>query len=59
MTGLKIENLKAGYGRRKVIDNLSAPLLPRGKITVLTGPNGCGKSTLLHALAGLNPARGT
>ncbi|ELY4323514.1 ABC transporter ATP-binding protein [Cronobacter turicensis] len=59
MTGLKIEHLKAGYGRREVIDNLSAPLLPRGKITVLTGPNGCGKSTLLHALAGLNPARGT
>ncbi len=58
MSGLCIAHFHAGYARREVISDLSVPLLPRGKITVLLGPNGCGKSTLLRALAGLNRARG-
>ena len=56
--GLRIENLSTGYGKRKIIRNLSVASLPQGKITVLLGPNGSGKSTLLRALAGLNPACG-
>lgn len=58
MPGLRIAHFTTGYTRRKVITDLSIPSLPRGKITVLLGPNGCGKSTLLRSLAGLNPAQG-
>ncbi|MEN5014915.1 ABC transporter ATP-binding protein [Erwinia sp. Eh17-17] len=58
MQGLKINGFNAGYPKRQVIGNLNVPLLPRGKITVLLGPNGCGKSTLLRSLAGLNRAQG-
>lgn len=56
--GLRIEQFSAGYPMRRVINNLSIPLLPRGQITVLLGPNGSGKSTLLRSLAGLNQAQG-
>lgn len=56
--GLRVCNFSTGYAKRQVIDNLTVPALPRGKITVLLGPNGCGKSTLLRALAGLNRAQG-
>ncbi|KOC89333.1 ABC transporter ATP-binding protein [Winslowiella iniecta] len=58
MQGLSIRGFNTGYPKRQVIENLNVPLLPRGKITVLLGPNGCGKSTLLRSLAGLNRAKG-
>ena len=57
--GLKISGLYSGYRNKKVINGLNTPILPRGRITALLGPNGCGKSTLLRALADLNPAQGT
>lgn len=56
--GLSISRFSAGYAKRNIINDLSVPLLPRGKITVLLGPNGSGKSTLLRALAGLGQAQG-
>ncbi|HCW97583.1 MAG TPA: iron ABC transporter ATP-binding protein, partial [Pantoea sp.] len=40
--GLTLKHFTTGYPKRKVIEDLSVPLLPRGKITVLLGPNGCG-----------------
>lgn len=58
MQGLQIADFNAGYPKHKIIENLNVPTLPRGKITVLLGPNGCGKSTLLRALAGLGRAQG-
>lgn len=58
MQGLQINAFNAGYPKRKIIENLNVPTIPRGKITVLLGPNGCGKSTLLRSLAGLNQAEG-
>ncbi len=58
MDGLTIKGFNAGYPKRKIIRDLNVPLLPRGKITVLLGPNGCGKSTLLRSIAGLNQAQG-
>ena len=51
---LRIEKLTAGYGGKRVINNLDLTL-PGGKITALLGPNGCGKSTLLKTLAGFIP----
>lgn len=58
MRGLMLRSFSAGYSTQPVIADLNVPLLPRGKITVLLGPNGCGKSTLLRSLAGLNNADG-
>lgn len=58
MEGLKISGFHAGYPKRNIIVDLNVPLLPRGKITVLLGPNGCGKSTLLRSLAGLSRGQG-
>ncbi|QMM51560.1 ABC transporter ATP-binding protein [Enterobacter sp. RHB15-C17] len=58
MDGLIVTDLHTGYRKKKIIDGLNTPLLPRGKITALLGPNGSGKSTLLRALADLNPAQG-
>ncbi len=49
MSGLTINALCAGYGKRRIIEHLSISTLPRGEVTVLLGPNGCGKSTLLRA----------
>ncbi|MFC0407860.1 ABC transporter ATP-binding protein [Roseomonas elaeocarpi] len=55
---LSIEDVSVGYGRKQVIDRMSAaPLLP-GTLTALVGPNGAGKSTLLRSLAGLVPGKG-
>ncbi|MGS2874606.1 ABC transporter ATP-binding protein [Enterobacter huaxiensis] len=56
--GLLVRDLHTGYRKKKIINGLTTPLLPRGKITALLGPNGSGKSTLLRALADLNRAEG-
>jgi ABC-2 type transport system ATP-binding protein len=48
---LEIRGLRAGYGRRVVLENISMTLAP-GEWFVLLGPNGCGKSTLLDCVAG-------
>lgn len=56
--GLQVLNFTTGYSKKTIINDLSIPLIPRGKITALLGPNGSGKSTFLRALAGLNPASG-
>ncbi|MBS0376865.1 MAG: ABC transporter ATP-binding protein [Proteobacteria bacterium] len=49
---LECRELSAGYGRRKVLKDLSLRFA-RGRVTAVVGPNGCGKSTLLRVLAGL------
>lgn len=54
---IEIRALSAGYSGRTVIHGLDLTV-PRGKITVIVGPNGCGKSTLLKTLAGILPASG-
>ncbi|QLF93204.1 ABC transporter ATP-binding protein [Pseudomonas sp. ABC1] len=58
MSGLRVNGLTAGYGRRHILRDLSLPLLPSGSLVALVGANGVGKSTLLRALAGLQPATG-
>ena len=51
---LDIDNLRAGYGGRPVLDDLTLSFSP-GERTGLIGPNGCGKSTLLRAITGELP----
>ena len=56
---LELQHLRAGYGERVVLDDISLTLAA-GEWFVLLGPNGCGKSTLLDCVAGRKaPAAGT
>ena len=47
---LQIQNLRAGYGARVVLQDISLSLAP-GEWFVLLGPNGCGKTTLIDCVA--------
>lgn len=49
---IRLEHLTLGYGRRTLLEKVSATL-PAGALTALLGRNGTGKSTLLRAIAGL------
>ncbi|MCL2458149.1 MAG: ABC transporter ATP-binding protein [Desulfobulbus sp.] len=49
---LKIRNLDAGYGKLRVLKNISLHVKP-GEIVAMIGANGAGKTTLLHTVAGL------
>jgi ABC-2 type transport system ATP-binding protein len=46
---LEVRELRAGYGARTVLENISLALAA-GEWFVLLGPNGCGKSTLLDCV---------
>ncbi len=50
--GLSAHTLRAGYGRRVVVDDVTFSV-GGGQMTALIGPNGSGKSTLLSAMARL------
>lgn len=54
---LEIRSLRAGYGRRVVLEDISLTLAA-GEWFVLLGPNGCGKSTLLDCICGRLAASG-
>ena len=47
---LHVRNLRAGYGRRVVLDGIDLAVGP-GELMVLIGANGAGKSTLFRALS--------
>jgi len=49
---LELRNIKAGYGKKKVLEDVSA-IFKKNAITVVMGPNGAGKSTLLKVAFGL------
>lgn len=49
---LRIENLKACYGEKVVLEDVSFSLFP-GDITAVMGNNGSGKTTLLLSLLGI------
>ena len=51
---IEARNLTLGYPGKQVLTGLNLTI-PRGKITVIAGPNGCGKSTLLKAICGMLP----
>ena len=49
---LKIRNLDAGYGKLRVLKNISLHV-KAGEIVTMIGANGAGKTTLLHTITGL------
>ena len=53
--GLLLKNVTQGYGRNRVIDDLSLDLQPA--VVGLLGPNGAGKTTLLRTMATIMPPR--
>ena len=52
MSGLKITDLKVGYGRNEVIHGLDLEVQSGEKVALL-GANGAGKSTVLKTISGL------
>jgi branched-chain amino acid transport system ATP-binding protein len=55
---LKIRNLDAGYGKLRVLKNISLHV-HSGEIVTMIGANGAGKTTLLHTIIGLiKPRKG-
>lgn len=57
MSLLEIEKLNAGYGRKKVISDISLTLT-EGQMVGIVGPNGSGKSTLIKAICRGIPSKG-
>ena len=49
MTFFKSNNLKVGYSKRIVVDDVKIDL-NKGEILCILGPNGCGKSTILKSI---------
>ena len=49
---LKLEQVKAGYGDKLVLNGVNLALYP-GEICGLVGPNGSGKSTVLKSIFGM------
>ncbi|MDH3328488.1 MAG: ABC transporter ATP-binding protein [Desulfobulbaceae bacterium] len=49
---LKIRNLDSGYGKLRVLKNISLHV-HGGEIVAMIGANGAGKTTLLHTISGL------
>ena len=54
---LELDHLSVGYGKRVLLKDLCASILP-GQILTLIGPNGSGKSTILKTIVGQLPVIG-
>jgi len=52
LKALRVLNLNAGYGKIRVLFNVSIEV-EEGAITAVVGPNGAGKTTLLNSVYGL------
>ena len=46
---LIVENLSAGFGPKKVLEDISIPFKDN-TVTAIIGPSGCGKSTFIRCL---------
>ena len=55
---LRVQNLRAGYGRAEVLHGINLHA-DKGSVITVIGPNGAGKSTLLNTLMGVLPGRGS
>jgi len=58
MTRFDATGISAGYGRRRVLFDVSLPPLQAGDVLGLLGPNASGKSTLMRCLSGEMAAEG-
>lgn len=54
---LKVENIKCGYGKKTVVEDISLNV-KSGEILCLLGPNGVGKTTLFKSILGLLNIKG-
>ncbi len=54
---LRVQNLRAGYGRAEVLHGIDLHA-DMGQVITVLGPNGAGKSTLLNTLMGILPGQG-
>ncbi|MDR2554334.1 MAG: ATP-binding cassette domain-containing protein, partial [Fibromonadaceae bacterium] len=52
---LSVSHLKAGYGKKIVLQDISFSM-EQGEIRAILGTSGCGKSTLLNNILGLEKA---
>lgn len=57
MSLFEVRALTTGYGKKKIIENLSFEA-PKHTLTAILGSNGCGKTTLLKAICGILPYEG-
>ena len=55
---LRVQNLRAGYGRAEVLHGIDLQA-DKGSVITVIGPNGAGKSTLLNTLMGILPGSGS
>lgn len=55
---LEIDALSAGYGRHRVLQDVTVPGIAPGAFVGVIGPNASGKSTLFKTLAGLLKPKG-
>jgi iron complex transport system ATP-binding protein len=55
---LIVNALTAGYGGKKILNNLSLNTIDSGSVVAVLGANAVGKSTLLKAIAGLLSCEG-
>lgn len=52
MDKIKVESLAVAYEDKIIIESLDLEL-PKGKVSIIIGPNGCGKSTVLKTIGRL------
>lgn len=52
MSILQVAGLKAGYGQKNVIEDVSFSI-EEGELVAVVGSNGCGKTTLIKAICGM------
>ncbi len=55
MSNLEIKHLRAGYGQKVILEDISFTVQPR-EIRMILGASGCGKSTLLNNILKLEHA---
>ena len=48
-SGIRLEDVAAGYGRKALLNHISLHVSP-GNVLTLIGPNGAGKSTILKTV---------